>query len=130
MLSALRGQDVAPAWHGQHMAGIHLTDIEAAINGWRDRSPLHGGAPGSPPDAGLALPLNAPGKGCGRRLDEVQARPRLSPAQKRATRRRITAEGSAWRFKHYAERARLGNHQNHQNPPDPADLGRCAAAAR
>ena len=29
----------------------------------------------------------------------------MSPADKRATWRRITAEGTAWRFNRYAERA-------------------------
>ena len=29
----------------------------------------------------------------------------MTPAEKRATWRRITREGTAWRFNHYAERA-------------------------
>lgn len=45
-------------------------------------------------------------KGCGRTEAEVQAWPGLSPAQKRSVWRRIIAEGSAWRFNRYAERAR------------------------
>jgi predicted Fe-S protein YdhL (DUF1289 family) len=44
-------------------------------------------------------------KGCGRRFDEVQAWTAYSPAQKRAVWRRITQEGTAWRFNRYAERA-------------------------
>lgn len=140
------------------MAGIHLSDIEAAINWWRA-----GGGGASPanshPSAGLAPPLaalaevyarlvyfratecdeaglgdaaraawlawyatmpdapciaicsttqgDAVCKGCGRSFDEVQHWPQFSPAQKRAVWRRITAEGSAWRFNRYAERARL-----------------------
>jgi len=44
-------------------------------------------------------------KGCGRSFDEVQHWPAMSPADKRATWRRITQEGSAWRFNTYAERA-------------------------
>ena len=44
-------------------------------------------------------------KGCGRTFDEVQHWPAMSPVEKRATWRRITAEGRAWRFNTYAERA-------------------------
>ena len=44
-------------------------------------------------------------KGCGRTFDEVQHWPAMSPAEKRATWRRITLEGRAWRFNTYAERA-------------------------
>ncbi|MFN0182246.1 MAG: DUF3717 domain-containing protein [Aquabacterium sp.] len=46
-------------------------------------------------------------KGCGRREDEVQDWTALSPATRRAVWHRITAEGTAWRFNRYAERARL-----------------------
>jgi predicted Fe-S protein YdhL (DUF1289 family) len=153
------------------MAGIHLTDLEAAINWWRERSTLYSAQEGPSGDAGLAPPLGALAevyalmvyfrhtecdefsmpapardawlawyattpdapciaicstaqgdavcKGCGRRFDEVQDWPHLSPAQKRATWRRITTEGSAWRFNRYAERARLSHGQDH---PDPASL--------
>lgn len=45
-------------------------------------------------------------KGCGRTFDEVQNWPAMGPAEKRATWRRITAEGTALRFTRYAERAR------------------------
>ena len=45
-------------------------------------------------------------KGCGRTEDEVQHWPRFSPAEKRVVWRRITMEGTAWRFNRYAERVR------------------------
>ena len=44
-------------------------------------------------------------KGCGRRFDEVQHWPAMTPGEKRATWLRITCEGNAWRFNRYAERA-------------------------
>ena len=44
-------------------------------------------------------------KGCGRTFLEVQRWTEMTPAEKRATWRRITCEGTAWRFNHYAERA-------------------------
>ena len=44
-------------------------------------------------------------KGCGRSFAEIQHWPVLSPAAKRSTWRRITAQGQAWRFNRYAERA-------------------------
>ncbi|MFG6448069.1 DUF3717 domain-containing protein [Roseateles sp. BYS180W] len=44
-------------------------------------------------------------KGCGRTFDEVQDWPAFTPAEKRACWRRITLEGTAWRFNRYAERA-------------------------
>jgi uncharacterized protein len=47
-------------------------------------------------------------KGCGRRFDEVQNWTVMTPAEKRATWRRITMQGTAWRFNKYAERAREG----------------------
>ncbi len=130
--------------------GIHISDIEAAINFWRARSP-------SPDGVTLAAPLRALGevyallvyykqtqvneltmppkaldawltwydstpdtpciaicstsqgddecKGCGRSFDEVQHWPELSAFAKRSTWRRITMEGTAWRFNRYAERA-------------------------
>ncbi|MBL8352656.1 MAG: DUF3717 domain-containing protein [Burkholderiaceae bacterium] len=135
------------------MAGIHITDIEAAINWWRERSPSADGITACPevlalaevyallvycrealadeaalsgaarsawlawyaqtPDAPcIAICSTAQGdalcKGCGRTEDEVQHWPRLSPAEKRAVWRRITMEGTAWRFNRYAERARPG----------------------
>ena len=131
------------------MAGIHITDIEAAINWWRERSPSPDGisacAPvralaeiyalmvyhrqaecddvsmpakakqawlewyASTPDAPcIAICSTSQGddvcKGCGRTFDEVQHWTSMSPAQKRSTWRRITMEGTAWRFNRYAER--------------------------
>ena len=47
-------------------------------------------------------------KGCGRRHDEVQDWPVMTPGEKRATWRRITLEATAWRFNRYAERALAG----------------------
>ncbi|MBM3389035.1 MAG: DUF3717 domain-containing protein [Betaproteobacteria bacterium] len=133
------------------MAGIHITDIEAAINWWRERSPSPDGisacAPvralgevyalmvyhrqhecdevsmpagakqawlqwyASTPDAPcIAICSTSQGddvcKGCGRTFDEVQHWTTMSPAQKRSAWRRITLEGSAWRFNRYAERVK------------------------
>jgi predicted Fe-S protein YdhL (DUF1289 family) len=45
-------------------------------------------------------------KGCGRTEDEVQGWPLMSPTEKRVVWRRITQEGTAWRFNRYAERVR------------------------
>jgi predicted Fe-S protein YdhL (DUF1289 family) len=47
-------------------------------------------------------------KGCGRSFQEVQLWTELHPVQKRMVWRRITAEGTAWRFNKYAERAAEG----------------------
>ena len=47
-------------------------------------------------------------KGCGRTFEEVQRWTEMTPTQKRSTWRRITAEGTAWRFNKYAERAAEG----------------------
>lgn len=44
-------------------------------------------------------------KGCGRSFTEVQQWLEMRPTAKRATWRRITREGKAWRFNKYAERA-------------------------
>ncbi|MCA0175618.1 MAG: DUF3717 domain-containing protein [Proteobacteria bacterium] len=146
------------------MTGIHITDIEAAINWWRERSPSPDGVTACPevralasiyallvyyheseadertmpakakaawlawyaqtPDAPcIAICSTAQGdaicKGCGRSEDEVQGWPQLSPAAKRAVWRRITQDGTAWRFNRYAERARLATGQDH---PDPASF--------
>ena len=131
------------------MAGIHISDIETAINWWRKRSPSDGlsacaevralaevygqlvyyresycdedSMPGaaksawldwyrSTPDAPcIAICSTSQGddvcKGCGRTFDEVQHWPVMTPAEKRATWRRISLEASAWRFNRYAERA-------------------------
>jgi hypothetical protein len=132
------------------MAGIHITDIEAAVNFWRARAPAS-------EDLSLAEPVRALAevyallvyfheteadettlsaaareawlawfdstpdtpciaicstsqgdavcKGCGRTFDEVQRWTEMSPSEKRVSWRRITLEGSAWRFNRYAERA-------------------------
>ena len=135
------------------MAGIHITDIEAAINWWRLRSPSPDGITACAevralaevyallvyyregladedsmpararaawlawyahtPDAPcIAICSTAQGdalcKGCGRTELEVQDWPVLSPGEKRAVWRRITMEGTAWRFNRYAERAQSG----------------------
>ena len=132
------------------MPAIHITDIEAAINYWRERSPSPDGitlAPelralaevyalmvfyredavgvaGFPPkamaawQAWYATTVDAPCiaicstsqgdelcKGCGRTFEEVQNWPAMSPYDKRSTWRRITADGTAWRFNRYADRA-------------------------
>lgn len=142
------------------MAGIHITDIEAAINWWRERQPSNDGLNATAPVKALAevyalmvyhreslcdehsMPAVAHQawmdwyettpdtpciaicstsqgdercKGCGRSFQEVQLWPQMSPADKRLTWRRITDEGSAWRFNRYAERAREG--QTKTDPP-------------
>jgi uncharacterized protein len=133
------------------MAGIHITDIEAAINWWRERAPSPDGItacaevralaevyallvyyresladersmPAAARAAWLAWYAHTPDapciaicstaqgdavcKGCGRTEDEVQHWTTFTPAEKRLVWRRITADGSAWRFNRYAERAR------------------------
>jgi predicted Fe-S protein YdhL (DUF1289 family) len=136
------------------MAGIHITDIEAAINWWRERSPSTAEGLGlceelralaevyalmvyfkenqcdeasmprvalrawmawydtTPDTPCIAICSTSQGddvcKGCGRGFDEVQLWPEMSPAEKRGTWRRITMDGTAWRFNRYAERAREG----------------------
>jgi predicted Fe-S protein YdhL (DUF1289 family) len=147
------------------MAGIHITDIESAINFWRERSPSPDGITAcaevralaevyallvyyrepfadeasmppraraawlawyaSTPDAPcIAICSTSQGdavcKGCGRSFDEVQHWTGMSPAEKRAVWRRITMEGTAWRFNRYAERGRLASGADH---PDPASFG-------
>lgn len=132
------------------MTGIHITDIEAAINFWRSSLPSVDGAALPPPTRALAevyavmaferrhaideaampeaawqawltwyestpdtpciaICSTSQGdevcKGCGRTFAEVQYWTEMQPVQKRATWRRITQEGSAWRFNKYAERA-------------------------
>jgi hypothetical protein len=54
----------------------------------------------------------------------------MTPAEKRATWRRITMEGTAWRFNRYAERARMATGVDHPPPqsfaratPDTARKG-------
>jgi predicted Fe-S protein YdhL (DUF1289 family) len=153
------------------MATIHITDIEAAINWWRERSPSPDGLracdevlalaevyalmvyyrepecdettlPAAAQTAWLAWYASTPDapciaicstsqgdawcKGCGRSFEEVQHWQAFSPAQKRAVWRRITLEGTAWRFNRYAERARLASGADH---PPPESFGARAGKA-
>ncbi len=132
------------------MTTIHITDIEAAINYWRQRQPSTDGFSlpactralaevyaemvfskvveidaarlrplawqawldwyASTPDTPcIAICSTSQGdeicKGCGRTFAEVQCWTEMDAPQKRATWRRITQDGSAWRFNKYAERA-------------------------
>ena len=143
------------------MAAIHITDIESAINWWRERSPSPDGVSAcaevralaeiyallvyyrevecdevsmpakataawmgwyhSTPDAPcIAICSTSQGddvcKGCGRTFDEVQDWTAMTAAEKRATWRRITMEGTAWRFNRYAERAQEAGQQEPQAP--------------
>jgi len=151
------------------MTGIHITDIEAAINWWRERSPSPDGISACPevralaevyalmvyyrqpladeasmpaaareawlawyagtPDAPcIAICSTSQGdamcKGCGRTFEEVQHWTEYTPAQKRSVWRRITQEGTAWRFNRYAERARAATGEDH---PSPERFGRADA---
>ena len=137
-------------YHPQPMTAIHITDIEAAINFWRQKALPSATMPLQAELAALAevyavmaferalevdelnMPANAMAawlawfqttpdtpciaicstsqgddlcKGCGRTFAEVQRWTEMRPVDKRATWRRITQEGSAWRFNRYAERA-------------------------
>ena len=148
------------------MAAIHITDIEAAINWWRARSPSPDGisacaevralaavyallvyehedkcAEGSMPraaaDAWLAWYASTPDapciaicstaqgdavcKGCGRSFEEVQHWQAFTPAEKRQVWRRITQQGTAWRFNRYAERGRLASGVDHPSANSFAD---------
>ncbi|MBW8314209.1 MAG: DUF3717 domain-containing protein [Hydrogenophaga sp.] len=132
------------------MASIHISDLEAAINYWRERSPSSDGLSLADPvralaelyarmayrheteieEASLSQPAreawlawfqttpdtpciaicstsqgDAVCKGCGRSFDEVQRWTEMTPGEKRASWRRITLEGTAWRFNRYSERA-------------------------
>jgi len=151
------------------VAALHITDIESAINWWRERRPSPDGItacaevralaevyalmvyyhevecdetsmPPAASDAWLAWYATTPDapciaicstsqgdavcKGCGRTFLEVQRWTEMTPAEKRATWRRITHEGTAWRFNHYAERAgsaegapRAGDHADSADAP-------------
>ncbi len=135
------------------MAGIHITDIEEAINYWRDRAPSSDGfalatpvrelaelyarmvfghlleieecsVPPAALQAWMAWYVTTPDtpciaicstsqgdeecKGCGRSFTEVRHWTEMRPAEKRQTWRRITMQGSSWRFNKYAERAAEG----------------------
>jgi len=132
------------------MAGIHISDLEAAINYWRERSPSLDGLklaestrvlaelyarmvyrhetevdetslPTPAREAWMAWFQTTPDtpciaicstsqgdavcKGCGRTFDEVQRWTEMTPGEKRESWRRITLEGTAWRFNRYSERA-------------------------
>jgi predicted Fe-S protein YdhL (DUF1289 family) len=69
-------------------------------------------------------------KGCGRSFDEVQHWPAYSPAQKRSVWRRITMEGTAWRFNRYAERAQRRHRCGPPEPPNRWKPHRAAGTAR
>ena len=66
-------------------------------------------------------------KGCGRSFDEVQHWQVLSPTDKRAVWRRITQQGTAWRFNRYAERARLATGADHPPASRFSDSAKAAA---
>jgi predicted Fe-S protein YdhL (DUF1289 family) len=132
------------------LAVIHITDIESAINYWRECEPSLDGLVLPEPTRALAevyaqmvyahdvqveeaqLPPTAQAawlawyattadtpciaicstsqgdalcKGCGRTFAEVQLWTEMRPVEKRVIWRRITLEGTAWRFNKYAERA-------------------------
>jgi len=132
------------------MSSIHITDIEAAINYWRERTPSTDGITlskelralakvyalmvyfkeeevavtgftqtayqawltwyeSTPDTPCIAICSTSQGdpmcKGCGRTFEEVQRWTELSAPDKRTIWKRITQEGSAWRFNRYAERA-------------------------
>lgn len=150
-----------PHREGTAVSGIHITDIESAINWWRERAPSPDGVSAcaevralaeiyalmvyyheaecdedsmppkakaawlawyaTTPDAPcIAICSTSQGdavcKGCGRTFGEVQLWTQMSPGAKRATWRRITMEGTAWRFNRYAERARLATGLDHPPP--------------
>ena len=147
------GYDARPPHHP--MAGIHITDVESAINHWRAIKPSTDGISLAPEtralaevyalmvfyheteadefsfpkaayEAWLAWYRTTPDtpciaicstsqgdetcKGCGRSFAEVQHWVDLRPAEKRQTWRRISMDGSSWRFNKYAERAVEGEH--------------------
>lgn len=132
------------------MAYIHISDLELAINYWRQHEPSVDGIslPGhtrvlaeiyahmvysrvtrvdekdvpkaalaawhqwyatTPDTPCIAICSTSQGdavcRGCGRTFEEVQLWPQMTPVEKRVTWRRITDEGTAWRFNKYAERA-------------------------
>lgn len=68
-------------------------------------------------------------KGCGRTFEEVQHWQAMAPADKRAVWRRITQQGSAWRFNRYAERARLASGVDHPSADTFGDDAGAKAAA-
>lgn len=140
---------------------LHITDLEAAINWWRAKSPSPDGISAcaevralaeayalmvyfhdaqwdpqqlkpkaaeavaawyaSTPDSPcIAICSTAQGdpicKGCGRSFDEVRDWPSFDPFTKRAVWRRITLDGTSWRFNRYAERAQEGDTTSERQP--------------
>ena len=132
------------------MTGIHITDIESAINYWREKKPSPDGFTLSsevrvlaevyalmvfhhetladettfpvkalaawrawydttPDTPCIAICSTSQGdaicKACGRSFEEVQHWTEMGAVEKRATWRRISLEGTSWRFNRYAERA-------------------------
>ena len=147
------------------MAALHITDIESAINWWREHKPSPDGItactevlalaevyalmvyyheaecdeasmPAAAHAAWLAWYATTPDapciaicstsqgdaicKGCGRSFEEVQHWTSMTPAEKRVTWRRITQEGTAWRFNRYAERALPGEAEAAAAAVEPA----------
>jgi len=147
------------------VAALHITDIESAINWWREHKPSPDGItactevlalaevyalmvyyheaecdeasmPAAAHAAWLAWYATTPDapciaicstsqgdaicKGCGRSFEEVQHWTSMTPAEKRATWRRITQEGTAWRFNRYAERALPGEAEAAAAAVEPA----------
>jgi uncharacterized protein len=147
------------------MASIHITDIEASINYWREKTPSPDGVTlgkelralaevyalmvfyhedeadenGFPAPAMaawqawyettadtpcIAICSTSQGdslcKGCGRTFEEVQHWPAMAAAEKRHIWRRITLEGSAWRFGRYADRALENPSRDAAEPAVPA----------
>ena len=88
----------------RHMVEIHTeclpTQAMAAWQAWYDTTP---------DTPCIAICSTSQGddwcKGCGRSFEEVQHWLAYTPMQKRAVWRRITQQGSAWRFTRYIERA-------------------------
>jgi uncharacterized protein len=160
----------APPFQIIPVAGIHITDIESAINYWRDKSPSPDGyslaretralaevyatmvyfheteadefsfpkaayaawlvwyetTPDTPCIAICSTSQGDPVcKGCGRSFEEVQRWTEMRPAEKRQTWRRITMQGTAWRFNKYAERAaeRIAAQRAQDNAPGPTSAG-------
>lgn len=88
----------------QDLAETDVASVpELALQAWLD---WYDSTPDSPC---IAICTTAQGdatcKGCGRSFDEVQNWLGLQPTQKRAVWRRITLDGTAWRFNRYAERS-------------------------